>query len=138
MRGSVVLVMLALAAASACTRVSDPAMDDNPLLEVLTRHWVHSYEEEISQSDMIELYRPDGYKPFAPSWFRMQYVFKRNGTCEWMELAPNDAHTMKPGTWTFDAEHPDVIHIRQAGRTVTYRIIELTAEKLRMEKLAVD
>lgn len=97
----------------------------------LTRHWVRSYEEEAAESG-VEVFRPDGFRAFPPSRFRMQYVFEAGGDCEWFYLAPNDGHHFRPGTWRLTGEEEDVLRIQQGEQTVTYRILELTDDLLRM------
>ncbi|NJO93560.1 MAG: hypothetical protein HC820_02860 [Hydrococcus sp. RM1_1_31] len=61
----------------------------------------------------------------------MQYIFSADGTCKWYYLAPNDKHHFRDGTWKIDANTENIIHIEQ-DKTVSYRIVELTKEVLRM------
>lgn len=99
-------------------------------VEQLAQHWVHSREEETQGSD-VQIYRPKNSLEFPPSPFRMQYIFSTDGTCKWYYLAPNDAHHFRDGTWKIDANAENIIHIEQ-DKTVSYQIVELTKEVLRM------
>ena len=99
-------------------------------VEQLAQHWIHSREEETQGSD-VQIYRRENYQEFPPSLFRMQYIFYADGKCKWYYLAPNDAHHFRDGTWKIDANAENIIHIEQ-DKTVSYRIVELTKEVLRM------
>lgn len=96
----------------------------------LAQYWVRSHEEE-TQGSNVQIYRRENYKEFPPSLFRMQYIFSADGTCKWYYLAPNDAHHFRDGTWKIDANAENIIHIEQ-DKTVSYQIVELTKEVLRM------
>jgi len=96
----------------------------------LAQHWVRSHEEEAQGSD-VQIYRRKNYEEFPPSRFRMQYIFYPDGKCKWYFLAPDDAHHFRDGTWEVDANSEDIIHVEQ-GKTVSFRIVELTEEVLRM------
>jgi hypothetical protein len=99
--------------------------------EFLCRHWVNSREEE-RQPDKEEIYRPKNFKVFPPSEFRMQYIFHKNGDCEWYYLAPNDAHHFKSGKWRIDPNDNAVIQIIKNGATESYRVTALTGNLLRI------
>lgn len=64
--------------------------------------WTDSREENTNTD--IRVYRPCDYKTFPASRFRFQMDLKKDSTCSWFYLAPNDAHSMKDGTWSFDKE----------------------------------
>lgn len=130
---TLLLAALALPACSLYPEASVPSAEVD--VELLAQHWVHSREEERPESGG-QIYRPAGFRQFPPSWFRMQYVFHEEGACEWLYLAPNDAHHFRPGTWWFDRDEEDVLHIAEGDRTVSYRIVELTPDLLRLIQLA--
>lgn len=113
---------------SACSLVDHSSEAVTP--EYLTQHWVHSFEEEGRE---ILFFRPKDFKEFAPSRFRMEYIFERGGACDWMYLAPNDAHGFKSGNWWVDPQDATILHVEQGDRTITYRIVELSKNLLRME-----
>src|SRR4051812_42561416 len=76
--------------------------------EYLCQHWVNSREEE-QQTEKGEIYRPKDFKVFPPSRFRMQYVFYKNGDCDWYYLAPTDGHRFKRGTWRADPKDVNIL-----------------------------
>jgi hypothetical protein len=100
-------------------------------LDDLCQHWVHSREEERS-ADKDQIFRPAAFKKFPPSWFRMEYKFARNGDCEWLFLAPNDAHRLKSGKWILDPKDKTIIRITKEGTTSSYRITALRKDILRL------
>ncbi len=101
----------------------------------LLQSWTHSREEE-QPDDSSQIFRPSAFKTFAPSRFRMQYVFKANGECEWMYLDPADGHHLKPGTWKIDQKADRVIRIYDVNGQLTayspFRIVELGKDILRI------
>ena len=99
--------------------------------EYLFQHWVHSREEEL-QTDTDQIYRPKDFKEFPASRFRMQYIFYKNGDCEWHYLAPDDGHHFKPGQWRVDPNDKSILQIIKDGATGSYRITELTKNMLRI------
>jgi len=98
----------------------------------LLQSWTHSREEEQPE-DSSQIFRPSAFKEFAPSRFRMQYIFKANGDCEWMYLDPADGHHLKPGKWEINDR---MIRIYDANRRLTacspFRIVELGKDILRI------
>lgn len=119
---------------SACAGISGPNAGDDPVIRIenLYGSWVHSHEED---RDGVQIYRPAGSREFPAARFRMAYIFREDGTCEWMYLAPNDAHHLREGSWRFDDDDPAVIHVTQDDRVLTYRILTLTSDILRMREL---
>ena len=104
-------------------------------LDYFTQHWVRSYEEEPTAT-RVQIYRPEQFKAFPPSRFRMQYIFERDGTCQWFYLAPTDGHHFRDGRWRVASQEKDVIHIEQGEQTNVYRVLELTQDVLRIEPIA--
>ncbi len=66
----------------------------------------------------------------------MQYIFERDGTCQWFYLSPTDAHHFREGRWRVASQEKDVIHIEQGEQTNVYRVLELTQDVLRIEPMA--
>ena len=97
----------------------------------LCRHWVHSVEEQ-TRTQKAQIYRPSDFKQFPASHFRMQYVFYKNGDCEWYYLSPDDAHRFKSGKWRIASTDKNVLQIVKRDSTESYRIIELTKDILRI------
>jgi len=62
----------------------------------------------------------------------MRYVFGEDGALEWLSLAPNDAHQMMPGSWQKDNDVLNIFRRNQGGKS-SYRIVELTADLLKIE-----
>jgi len=62
----------------------------------------------------------------------MQYVFYKNGDCEWYYLSPDDAHRFKSGKWRIASTDKNVLQIVKRDSTESYRIIELTKNILRI------
>ncbi len=62
----------------------------------------------------------------------MAYKFAPNGDCEWLFLAPNDAHRFKIGKWMIDPTDESVIQITANGTKTSYRIAELSKKLLRL------
>ena len=99
--------------------------------ELLCRHWVHSVEEQKG-TEKTRIYRPSDFKQFPPSRFRMQYIFYKNGDCEWYYLSPDDAHRFKSAKWRIDSNARNVLQIVKRDSLESYRIIELTKDILRI------
>jgi hypothetical protein len=99
--------------------------------DFLSRHWVNSFEEQ-RQYDTAQIYRPESFKEFPPSRFRMQYIFQKDGDCEWYYLSPDDNHQFKPGKWRFNPKDENILEIVKDGSTESYKIIELSKSVLRI------
>lgn len=65
--------------------------------------WVDSVEEYPVDAD-VKIFRPCNFKVFPPSRYRYRLELKANSLCSWLFLAPNDAHYMINGTWTYDSD----------------------------------
>lgn len=132
-------LILAVAAIAACSDDSSPTRSQPTSqsvdVDTLVGAWTHSYEEQ-SDAPGAELYRPTGSREFEPSWFRMQYDLRADGSCAYLWLAPNDAHELRPGTWAFDPDDDRVVLLRdEEGRVLphlSFRVIELRDDLLRI------
>lgn len=100
-------------------------------IDLLTQHWVNSYEEETG--DGVLVYRVFDFAQVPPSRFRMEYLFYPDFTCQWLYLDPADAHHLRPGTWKLDQ---NLLSVNQDGVIVSYRILELTSDLLRMTRIS--
>lgn len=96
---------------------------------LLINCWKYSYEE--TTSDNSKVYRPCDSMEFPPSRFRSTFIFKENNDCEYLELAPNDAHFFKNGSWEYESESR-IILIKDEGNQVIQKLVvmDLTADKL--------
>jgi hypothetical protein len=88
--------------------------------------------EEEKQGEHI--YRPKASRQFPPSRFRMQFVFKKGGDCQYMYLSPTDAHRMKDGQWRVDKGN--TLIIIKGDATESYNIVEVTKDVLRLKPSA--
>jgi hypothetical protein len=100
----------------------------------LFQHWVHSSEEE-RPDETVRIYRPAASMKFPPSRHRMAYKFAPNGACEFYFLSPDDAHHFKPCNWTISARDKTILQISANGKTISYRIVQLTGKILRLTPL---
>jgi len=98
----------------------------------LWQHWVHSREEEKGSNAKEKIFRPAKSKVFPPSRFRMAYRFSPDGNCESMFLHPTDRHGFKPGKWEIDESDKTVLKIIDEGKTLSFRIVELSKDVLRL------
>ena len=89
--------------------------------EVLMGCWIHSLEEDSIAG--IETYRRCDYKDFAPIWFRQTYILRENQECDYLVLAPNDAHFVETGSWQWDEESRMLNILKQDGSEV--KILEI-------------
>lgn len=62
------------------------------------QHWLNAYEEETAGGPIV--FRAKDSMAFPPSRFRMAYVFNTDGSCQYRELAANDAHAMRDCVFT--------------------------------------
>lgn len=115
---------------AACSLQEPNSSSETISIEHLTQHWVHSAEED-QPNGAIHVYRPHDFKEFPASRFRMQYIFKPDGSCDWFYLAPNDGHHFRSGTWRLDPQET-VLHVEQGEHTVSYRIVEMRKSLLRV------
>ena len=101
-----------------------------PVPSELFQHWKHSYEEQVSQGNEA-VYRPANFMSFPASRFRMSYIFKPNGTCQYLQQSPIDAHSMKPCRFTYD-NRIIKIYALDADETLIKTLQVLTALKNRL------
>ena|SRR3989338_2663901 len=104
-------------------------------LQYLYQSWFHSYEEQESCAEPVEIYRPEGFKEFPPSRFRMNYIFKEDGSCQWLVLHPADAHYLTSGTWEVSRDDDQIVLIydQQHNLHHSLRIIEMQKNLLRIK-----
>jgi len=78
--------------------------------------WTDSHEE--ATHDGSDIYRPCDFKAFPPSRYRNAFTLKEDGTCNYLVLAPDDAHHFLDGKWE-----------------LSNLILELKVDKLLMKKI---
>jgi len=126
-----------LIAAPAAAQAVDTKPNEAPLdidINDLFQHWVHSSEEE-QPGETVQIFRPAASMKFPPSRFRMAYKFARNGGCEFYFLSPDDAHHFNPCKWTISASDKTMLQISADGKTISYRIANLSGKILRLTPL---
>ena len=101
-------------------------------VDLLTNDWLHSFEEDSPHSTAAT-YRPSDSRPFDPSRFRMEYMFRENGDCLWMELMPTDAHVLREGRWWLSSFDESILFVDKGARIDSFRILELGGDILRLE-----
>jgi hypothetical protein len=94
------ITALALALLGLISCQKDNDLEGNQ--DLLMGCWTHSLEEDSISG--IETYRRCDYKDFAPTWFRQTYILRENQECDYLVLAPNDAHFIETGSWLWDEE----------------------------------
>ena len=65
--------------------------------------WTDSFEEYSNESN-FKVFRPCNYDKIPPARFRYRFEIKKNGEFQWLEMAENDGHYMRKGTWTYDSK----------------------------------
>lgn len=99
--------------------------------------WVHSYEENAN--DTSEVYRPESYKEFQASRFRMIYTFEELGNCQWFVLHPADAHYFESGTWlTSGEDNREILLYNAEGQLqkfISFRIQTLQRDLLQITSI---
>jgi hypothetical protein len=102
--------------------------------EDLCQHWFHSSEEQGLEAK-VQIFRPKGFKALPATRFRMQYIFHKNGDCEWYYLSPDDNHHFKKGKWRIKIKDTSILMIEKDSTIEMYRVIELKKDILRMVEI---
>jgi hypothetical protein len=99
----------------------------------LYKCWTDSREEN-EKGVLSKIYRPCDFKKFQSSWFRGRFEFKQNGECSWLHLAPNDAHYMIQGNWSYD-KGQQIIIIKDKSEKIIYKfkVISIATDLLKIE-----
>lgn len=97
-----------------CT--TDADMVEISYSDLLINCWTHSMEED--PDDNTQVYRQCQSQDFPPSRFRMFMDLKSDGTCEYLELSPVDAHQSVKGSWIFDQNTEEFSILNHAGKPV--------------------
>ncbi len=127
---TILLIVSILTFGFVACKTNDPVNNDYSAL--LIHCWTHSYEENTSEN--IEVYRHCDYMNFPASRYRQVYNFKENYECEFLVLAPNDAHYLEKGKWEYD-ENSKIIKILNFDNLVLkeFEINELTDNLLEIK-----
>jgi hypothetical protein len=126
----VVVIAVELSGTARAAAPADTPADGALDVKLLCRSWTHSREEGEG------IYRPTESKKFPASRFREVYVFKKDGTCEWLSLSPTDAHRMTKGTWKSDDKNPRLIQIfgqKKDSPAKSLQVVELKDDVLKIK-----
>lgn len=125
------LIFIALIITFALMNTS--CLEDENIIEVslLEKSWSQSYEENTSE---FNIYRPSYSTDFPQSRYRQVLNIKENNTCDYLVLAPNDAHYFKNGSWEYD-EKTNILKIFTDNFDVLYvfKVIELKHDFLKLK-----
>lgn len=89
---------LALLGLISCQKENDLERNEDLLMGC----WTHSIEEDSIAG--IETFRRCDYKDFDATRFRQTYILRSEQECDYLVLAPNDAHYVETGSWNWDEE----------------------------------
>ncbi len=127
------LVLFNVTILISCQKKSEP---QGFPIELIEKTWKHSYEENTSEN--YEIYRPENYQDFPESRFREVFHFKSNGECEYLVLAPNDAHYMATGNWTYDNKNKQLKIKKENEVKFIFEIVELSGDLLKVKKITYN
>lgn len=121
----------------AITVMMNSCTEDNQLEIVavfntsLLNCWTHSYEEENNTEEKI--YRLCDFREFGPSRYRSTYIFKEDNSCQYLVLAPNDAHYFQTGRWEW-IEATQIIVIKGINNEIIQEVevIEMEEDRLKV------
>lgn len=121
-------VLVAILLAGCAAFDENGASGSNEVTDLLVNHWGIDRSES---SDEVDVFFAVDRRPVRTDRFPMQYVFRSDGTCDWLYLHPADAHHFKTGTWRVDS---DTLRVQQ-DREVAYQIVEVGRDVLRLRRL---
>lgn len=82
------------------------------------------------------IYRPCNFKDFAPSRYRAIIDIKEDYTCQYSQLSPVDAHSLKHGVWKFDKEESVLQVIDTEGNLVfKYLLGSLNRDRMVLQNI---
>lgn len=97
-----------------CTTNSE--LEENLNTDLLINCWTHSMEEDPDSKTQV--YRQCQSREFPDSRFRMFMDLKSDGSCEYLELSPVDAHQSVKGSWIFDQDTEEFSILNNTGKAV--------------------
>ena len=97
--------------------------------------WTDSREENTTDSE-LNIFRPCDFKVFPASRYRYLFELNANHKCSWLYLAPNDAHHMVDGTWTYNKESRWLEIFDLEGNSVNkLKVSELDKDLMKIENI---
>jgi hypothetical protein len=103
-------------------------MKHDPAL--LTRHWVHSHEEDTA--DRV-VFRPAGYA-FPPSRGRRGFELKPGGKYVEHRIGPTDRTVKADGTWKMQDDGNLSVTTDAGAPAKTLNVVEVDQERLVMRR----
>lgn len=102
---------------------------DKDILAVLSRHWVHSYEEDTPTE---KVFRPSTYK-LPPSRGRFSFELKEDGGIIEHSIGSTDKSNNSEGEWNLKIDNSKNLTIKTHSDQLL-EIISVTPEKLIVKK----
>lgn len=96
--------------------------------------WTDSFEEYNNDSK-FKVFRPCNYNKIPPARFRYKFEIKNNGEFHWLELAKNDRHYKKKGTWIYNSKSKTLsIFNDKKNKVEDLVIMKIIKDKLTIKK----
>lgn len=102
------------------TRLPD-ALDEYNLFGKV---WVHLREEDNEMNALV--FRPSDFGEIPPARFREKFEFDKDGSCQYLSLASNDAHKMQEGSWEMEE---DRLVVKDSKGNVVYSYVVVKCER---------
>jgi hypothetical protein len=93
--------------------------------------WTHAMEED--SGDGTQIFRPCDSQEFPLSRFRMTMTLRPDGTAEYLELSPVNAHQLVEGRWAFDESQREFQLLNDKEENV----LRATLEDLQNDRIAL-
>ena len=122
------LLFLLSLTSGGCTSENKSAPD--PLM---LNCWTNAFEEEGQNN--IRIFRPCATHTFPAARYRNTFTLKENGVVEYSVLAPNDAHTIEEGKWSYDPQTKKLrISNNENVPVYDYEVLEINEDLLRLKQ----
>ncbi|GAA4272007.1 lipocalin family protein [Aquimarina gracilis] len=89
--------------------------------------WIESFEKQTVQKTSAIIYKSCKDNSLIPTRrFRFKMELKKNRSCDYLSLAANDAHNMRPGTWSYDSKNC-ILTIKNSDNEIvkSFKVIEV-------------
>lgn len=108
-------------------------------MDVAERLIGNTWVQELNSDEIqgIHHFIRDTGQYFAPARYRQTFTFRRNGSCTYRVLAPNDGHYHTEGTWTYAPGTQGLkIFDQQGAEIFHYQILECSETQLVCQLIA--
>lgn len=120
----ILLLILVFLTCGSCENEGELSFDSIEESSILGS-WTNSYEEGDG------VYRRSDNQTFPPSRFRQAFEFKEGFVCEYLVLAPNDAHYMQTGQWRLEAENSVVSILDIEGELLlSFQLLQVADDRM--------